>query len=91
VSVPVAQVPVGSATIVGQVLVSQPTQGEFKAFSAICTHEQCLVTRVEGDTVECTCHRSLFSTVDGGVLRGPAARPLGTRSVTVAGDTLTVT
>jgi nitrite reductase/ring-hydroxylating ferredoxin subunit len=90
VSVPVAQIPVGGAAIVGQVVVSQPTQGEFKAFSAICTHEQCIISRVSGDTVECTCHNSLFSTVDGAPLRGPAARPLSERDVTVEGDTLTV-
>src|SRR5690242_21942333 len=65
VTVPVAQVPVGGAAIVGQVVVSQPTAGDFKAFSAVCTHEQCLVSRVQAGNVVCSCHMSTFSTADG--------------------------
>jgi len=89
-TVPVAQVPVGSAIVVGTVVVSQPTQGAFKAFSAVCTHEGCLVSRVDRDTVQCPCHGSLFSTVDGSALRGPAVAPLAPRDVTVSGDSVTV-
>jgi len=91
VTVPAANVPVGSAAIVGQVIVSQPTEGEFKAFSAVCTHEQCLVSQVRGTTLTCPCHGSTFSTVDGSVLGGPAPRPLNTRTVTAQDGTLTVT
>jgi Rieske Fe-S protein len=90
VTVRTDQVPVGGAVIVGAAVVSQPTAGEFRAFSAVCTHEGCLVARVTGDTVECTCHFSTFSVVDGSVLGGPAPRPLPSRTVTAAGDTLTV-
>jgi Rieske Fe-S protein len=91
VNVPAADVPVGSAAISGQVVVSQPTAGQFKAFSAVCTHEACLITRVQGATLECTCHGSTFSTTDGSVVRGPAQRALDPRTVSVAGDTITVT
>lgn len=91
VTVPAANVPVGSAAIVGQVIVSQPTEGQFKAFSAVCTHESCLISQVRGTTLICPCHNSTFSTVDGSVLGGPARRPLGTRTVTEQGGTLTVT
>lgn len=91
VTVPVGQVPVGGAVIVGQAVVSQPTQGQFRAFSAVCTHERCLISRVHEDSVECTCHGSIFSTLDGAVMRGPASRPLPARPVTVDGDNLTVT
>lgn len=86
-----ADVPVGGAAIVGQVIVSQPTAGEFRAFSAVCTHEFCLISRVQDATLECTCHGSQYSTTDGSVLRGPAQRPLDGRTVTAEGDTLTVT
>ncbi|HEY7225338.1 MAG TPA: Rieske 2Fe-2S domain-containing protein [Micromonosporaceae bacterium] len=91
VTVPVDKVPVGGATIVGAVVVSQPTAGQFKAFSAICTHEQCLVSRVQGNVVQCPCHLSTFSITDGSVQGGPAPRPLHPRDVTVDGTTLTVT
>jgi Rieske Fe-S protein len=90
VTVPRASVPVGGATISSQVIVAQPTEGEFVAFSAVCTHEHCLISRVEADTVVCTCHGSAFSSIDGAVVRGPAQRPLDARSVTSDGVNLTV-
>ena len=90
VTVKTSQVPVGSAAIVGQVVVSQPTAGEFKAFSAVCTHQQCLVSRVQQDQIICTCHQSTYSAKDGSVLSGPAPRALFPRTVTRSGDSLTV-
>jgi Rieske Fe-S protein len=91
VTVKTSEVPVGSAAIVGQVVVSQPTAGEFKAFSAVCTHQQCLVSRVQQDQIICTCHQSTYSAKDGSVLSGPAPRALFPRTVTRSGDSLTVT
>ncbi len=91
VTVPVSQVPVGGAVILGQAVVNQPMEGQFRAFSAVCTHQSCLVSAVREESVECTCHGSIFSTMDGAVLRGPASRPLVSRTVTVEGDNLTVT
>jgi Rieske Fe-S protein len=90
VTVSAAQVPVGSAVIVGQAVVSQPTAGQFKAFSAICTHEGCLVSRVQSDKIICMCHSSVFSAKDGSVIDGPARRALDPRTVSQSGDTLTV-
>ena len=88
-----ADVPVGGGTVVvgAQVVVTQPTAGEFKAFSAVCTHQGCVVARVVQDgAIECVCHSSRFSATDGSVLAGPATSPLATKPVTVSGDTLTV-
>jgi Rieske Fe-S protein len=90
VTVPVSKVPVGGAAIVGDVVVSQPTAGDFVAFSAVCTHEQCLVSRVRGETVICPCHQSTFSTKDGSVISGPARRPLDLLKVQVSGSDLTI-
>jgi Rieske Fe-S protein len=90
VTVKTSDVPVGSAAIVGQVVVSQPAAGEFKAFSAVCTHQQCLVSRVQQDQIICTCHQSTYSAKDGSVLSGPAPRALFPRTVTRSGDSLTV-
>ena len=91
VTVPVADVPVGSAAIVGQVVVSQLTAGDFKAFSAVCTHQQCLVSRVQGQNVICTCHQSTYSAKDGSVISGPAPFPLPARTVAQSGDSITIT
>jgi Rieske Fe-S protein len=86
-----SEVPVGGAAIVGDVVVSQPTAGSYKAFSAVCTHQNCLVSRVEGTKITCPCHGSQFSATDGSVITGPANRALIARTVTAAGDTLTIT
>jgi len=91
VTVKVSDVPVGSAAIVGQVVVSQLVEGDFKAFSAVCTHQQCLVSRVQAQTVICTCHQSTYSAKDGSVISGPAPFPLPARTVTQSGDSLTIT
>lgn len=73
-------------------VVTQPTAGEFKAFSSTCTHQGCPVSSISGGTINCVCHGSRFSIEDGSVAGGPATSPLPGKSVTVsaAGDTLTV-
>ena len=50
----------------------------FVAYSAICTHQRCIVgyDGAEG-TLECPCHGSIFDPTNGAeVLNGPATRPL---------------
>lgn len=73
-----SQVPVGGGKILAdtQIVVTQPARGKFKAFSAVCTHLQCLVTQVEDRRIICPCHGSEFSIEDGSVVRGPATQPL---------------
>ena len=93
ISVKTADVPVGGGVVLKdpKVVVTQPQPGEFKAFTAICTHKQCLVSTVADGTIDCPCHGSRYSDVDGSVVKGPAVKPLAQKSVTVAGDTLTIT
>lgn len=69
-----------------KVVVTQPTEGDFKAFSAICTHQGCLVGSVEDNTISCACHGSEFSAEDGSVVTGPATSPLDVVAVAVKGD-----
>jgi Rieske Fe-S protein len=91
-SVAAADVPVGGGTVLKdkKVVVTQPTEGTYKAFSAVCTHQGCLVTTVESSKITCACHNSVFSAADGSVLSGPATTALATKTVTVSGGTLTV-
>ncbi len=79
------EVPVGSGVILKdeKIVVTQPAKGEFKAFTAICTHQQCVVNRIKGDTISCPCHGSMYSTKDGSVKGGPAPAPLKEIAVTV--------
>jgi Rieske Fe-S protein len=88
-----SEVPVGGAKIFKgkKVMVSQPSEGEFKAFTSICTHQGCPILKVDGDEIVCNCHGSRFAVADGSVANGPATRPLQERKVTVKGDSLIVT
>lgn len=83
-----SQVPVGGGVIVkgADVVVTQPSAGEFKAFSAICTHQGCLVSSVDDGKIICACHSSSFEITDGAVAGGPASAPLAEVPVTVEGD-----
>jgi len=87
-----SEVPVGGAKIFKgkRVMVSQVNEGEFKAFSTICTHENCKILKVDGDEIECHCHLSRFAIADGSVAQGPATTPLQELKVTVEGDNLIV-
>ena len=80
-------VPVGSGVIVGDVVVTQPSAGVFKAFSAKCTHAGCMVNKIADGTIDCPCHGSKYN-MDGTVAHGPAAAPLATENVTVQGDSI---
>lgn len=93
VTLSTADVPVGGGKILAsdRVVVTQPTTGTFKAFSAACTHQGCVVARVENAQILCTCHGSVFSAADGSVVTGPATRALTGKTVNVSGDTITVT
>jgi Rieske Fe-S protein len=83
-------VPVGGGTIFKdeQVVVTQPQQGEFKAFSAICTHQRCTVGSVSDGTINCPCHGSKFNIKDGSVASPPATRPLPEKQIVVDGNSI---
>lgn len=88
VLVATGDVPVGGGIILDdqKIVVTQPSAGEFKAFSSTCTHRSCQVTRVDEGSIVCLCHNSLFSVEDGSVQEGPADEPLPAVDVDVAGD-----
>ncbi|WP_411284282.1 Rieske 2Fe-2S domain-containing protein [Lapillicoccus sp.] len=91
--VKVADVPVGGGIILAdELVVTQPTPGMFKAFSATCTHKQCTVSKVESGQIVCSCHGSHFDITTGApTAESPAKAPLGSRTATVSGATITIT
>jgi Rieske Fe-S protein len=90
VLVATSDVPEGGGVILDQpqVVVTQPTAGEFVAFSSICTHQGCPVADVADGTINCNCHGSRFSVEDGSVVAGPASSPLPPIDVTVDGNSV---
>ena len=88
-----ADIPVGGGKILDgiKVVVTQPTEGDYKAFSAICTHNQCTVSSVENNVILCRCHLSEFDAATGAVRKGPATQPLPPKTVSVGADGITVT
>ncbi|KAA6223353.1 Rieske (2Fe-2S) protein [Streptomyces albofaciens JCM 4342] len=71
-----------------KVVVTQPAAGEFKAFSAVCRHQGCLVDEVANGTINCPCHGSKYAIDDGSVRNGPATQGLSAAKVSVAGGTI---
>jgi Rieske Fe-S protein len=85
-----SDIPVGGGKIFKdeKVVVTQPEQGEFKAFSAVCTHQSCIVTSVADGAINCACHGSRFRVADGAVEKGPATRALPAEQITVEGNSI---
>jgi nitrite reductase/ring-hydroxylating ferredoxin subunit len=85
-----SEIPVGSGMIFPgpQVVVTQPTAGEFKAFSAVCTHMGCIVNQISNGTIDCPCHGSQYSITTGDVVAGPAPRPLPAKQIKVSGSSV---
>ncbi len=85
-----AKVPVGSGEILApqKVVVTQPEAGTFKAFTAVCTHQGCIVASISNGAIHCPCHGSAFSIKDGSVVNGPASSPLAAIPVKVQGTSI---
>jgi Rieske Fe-S protein len=80
-----ADVEVGGAAFVGEVVVTQPTAGEFHAFDRTCTHQGCDVADVQEGKIHCPCHNSLYDMATGANVGGPAPSPLTKVDITVDG------
>jgi Rieske Fe-S protein len=85
-----SQVPDGGGKIIDgkNIVITQPRRGSFKAFSAICTHEGCIVSSVSNGTINCPCHGSKFSIKNGSVVKGPATTPLARIAIKVEGSSI---
>ena len=76
------------------VVITQPAAGEFRGFSAVCTHLGCTVSSVTDGTINCPCHGSRFSIEDGSVVQpasgnpGQQQDPLPEVPITVTGESI---
>ncbi|GAA3147383.1 Rieske (2Fe-2S) protein [Streptomyces rectiviolaceus] len=87
-----SDVPVGGGKVLKdkKLVVTQPEEGDFKAFSAVCTHSGCIVSEVADGTINCACHGSKYRVADASVADGPAPRPLPPQNITVTGNSITL-
>jgi len=72
------------------ILITQPRAGEFRGFSAVCTHAGFVMSNMANSEIKCDNHGAVYSADDGSVLSGPAPRALGKVTVTVEGDDVLV-
>jgi nitrite reductase/ring-hydroxylating ferredoxin subunit len=90
-----SDVQVGGGTVVtgadgSPILLVRNGETEVKAYDAKCTHAGTTIGEPQNGVSTCPNHGSQFNTADGSVTKGPAASPLKTIDVTVAGDSITV-
>ncbi|MFB7108172.1 Rieske (2Fe-2S) protein [Streptomyces sp. NPDC056190] len=85
-----ADIPEGGGKVFAEqkVVVTQPKKGEFKAFSAICSHQGCTVGKIANGMIDCPCHGSRFRIADGSVANGPAVSPLDAKQIKVEGNSI---
>ncbi|MBB4932455.1 Rieske Fe-S protein [Lipingzhangella halophila] len=84
-------VPVGGGLVImdAKLVLTQPEDGTFNAYTAVCTHSGCTIQQVTTQ-IECLCHGSRFDIATGEVLHGPATEPLESFDVTVEGTDITL-
>ena len=71
-----------------KVVLTRETGDKVHCFSAVCTHQGCLVTQVSAGQISCPCHGSTFDATTGAVVNGPAPGPLAAVPVTVVNGTV---
>ncbi|MFD3684278.1 Rieske (2Fe-2S) protein [Nocardiopsis sp. NPDC058631] len=85
------EIPVGEGKVLTEegVVVTQPEEGTFHAFSSTCTHEGCPLDAVADGLIQCPCHGSRFSIEDGSPVEGPATRALEEFEISVENGVIT--
>ncbi|HIY86215.1 MAG TPA: Rieske (2Fe-2S) protein [Candidatus Yaniella excrementavium] len=91
-----AELPVGTARqqAVGrnQVLIYRESNEIVRAYSAICTHQGCIVGASDDpkEAFTCPCHSSKFDKTTGEVIAGPAQLPLTKHHTSIEGGWILV-
>jgi Rieske Fe-S protein len=67
-------------------LLIRTPDGEFRAFTGVCTHLDCTVQyKADTSQIWCACHNGLYD-LSGQVVSGPPPRPLDVFSVRLRGE-----
>jgi len=85
-----AEVPEGGGVVLTDqgVVVTRESGDKVHCFSAVCTHQGCLVNQVSDGRINCPCHGSAFDANTGAVVAGPAPSPLPAVPVTVVNGSI---
>ena len=67
-------------------ILVRTSDGQFKAFNAVCTHLECTVQyKADTSQIWCACHNGLYD-LSGTVVSGPPPRPLESFTVKLRGE-----
>jgi nitrite reductase/ring-hydroxylating ferredoxin subunit len=74
------EIPVGkmkAVDVAGVSVLLVNVNGEYYAMGNKCTHRGCKLSKgaLDGETVKCPCHKSVFNMKTGAVVHGPASKP----------------
>jgi Rieske Fe-S protein len=85
-----AEIPVGGGMVLTdqRIVITQPSRGEFMAFSAVCTHQGQTVGEVADNTITCAYHGSQYDAATGDVVTGPATAGLEPVKIRVKGGAI---
>lgn len=80
-----SDVPAGGGLVLtgAKLVLTRGSGDDVRAFSAVCTHQGCLVNEISGGSIRCPCHGSVFDASTGAVTQGPASSPLSPVAVSV--------
>ena len=76
-------------SVAGVFLVSRTADQSFVAVDAVCSHQSCTITGIDGTTYVCPCHGSRYDR-NGRVMQGPATASLRQFSTSFASGVLTI-
>ena len=76
-------------SVAGVFLVSRTADHSFVAVDAVCSHQSCTITGIDGTTYVCPCHGSRYDR-NGRVMQGPATASLRQFSTSFASGVLTI-
>lgn len=77
----------------GEEIAVSRVNGELLAFNDICTHRGCNLSmggEIDGTTIQCECHGSVFDMKTGAAVEGPASEPVATYEVRDEGGDLQI-
>lgn len=65
---------------------------EYYAIGDKCTHRGCKLSNglIEGDTIKCGCHKSVFDIKTGAIVHGPATKPLPKYGLNIEKDQIQI-